>query len=160
MASFSFPSAERLVPRYSQVTSGPQQRIYTRPVWDAIPLPLFGPLGEGLFNDNGLLVLTGVPVGWPESATGLPPGAVWNNSTFVTVVPGGVPPPGYPPLFYGDVSAEELLALGGSGLPTSDPRQLNRIWNNNGAASVSFGTANVFILGAFNQDVLGSNELA
>lgn len=77
--SFSFPDDERIVPRFSEITDGPQQRIYQRPLWDSIPLPLFSGdyAGTGLGNDGGVLFLLDA-TGWPTDSAGLPAGAVYS----------------------------------------------------------------------------------
>ncbi len=90
-----------------------------------------------LINDGGVLQLVS-PVGWPTSSIGLPPGALWNNGLAIAVVPGSVPDPAAPPIYFGSITASELLALGGSQLPvTPQTDGSGRLWSNGGEVSVS-----------------------
>jgi hypothetical protein len=93
--------------------------------------------GAGLLNDGGVLQLS-LPAGYPTSSIGLAPGAVWNNGLAIAVVPGSTPDPTIPDLFFGQVSASELLFFGGSNLPTSPPLDGSlQLWNNDGEVSVA-----------------------
>ena len=138
MTSFSFPSDERLIPRFSEIRSGPQQRIYERPLWDLIPLPLFEEEpGGGLWNDGGVLALF-PGSGYPTSSIGLAAGAVWNDGLTVAIVPGITPDPRAPPAYFYAITASILLALGGGDLPLiPGPVGSEQIWNNGGLACIS-----------------------
>jgi hypothetical protein len=133
---FTFPSDERLVPRYSEITDGPQQRIYQRTLWDAIPLPLFGPLaGAGLYNNGGVLGVD--PDEDYPPAGSLPPGSIYSNNGVVSVVPGIIPDPGAMKIFFGDIDADTLLALGGGNLPFSGVTAGSlQLWNPGGLGEV------------------------
>ncbi len=133
MASYSFPSADNTVPRFSQWTAGPQQRIYERPLWDTVPLPLFA-LGasSGLINDGGVLVVA-PGQGWPTSGTGLPIGGLFTNGADggpATVVMPTSPPASSSDLYFGSITASELLIVGGSNIRTTPPLPGSLIiWN-------------------------------
>ena len=94
-------------------------------------------VATNLTNAAGVLNVSG-GAGYPTSATGLPAGAVWSNSGVVRVVPGMTPDPFAFPLFFGVVTAAQLLAFGGGNLPTSNPGVgSNQIWNNGGTVNVA-----------------------
>lgn len=135
--SFTFPDDERLVPRYSEITDGPQQRIYQRALWDSIPLPLFGNTltGTGLGDDGGFLILLN-PIGYPTTPVGLSPGAVWSNAGFVCVVLPTTPNPAAPPVLFGSTTSLQLLLLGGGNLPIA-PNVTNQLWNVAGFVGIS-----------------------
>lgn len=137
---YTFPDDERLVPRFSEITDGPQQRIYYRAVWDAIPLPLFaGSAGSGLGNDNGVLLLLD-PTAYPTDSAGLPPGALYAIGFGETAVIGvtSVTPTVGAPLVFGIVTAFQLLVAGGTTLPLSSGAAGSGIlWNNGGLVCVS-----------------------
>lgn len=93
---------------------------------------------EDLWNDHGFLclVLPGVSAWYPSSSVGLSPGLLWNNngvvciagwSTLTTVAA--------PPVFFMEIDALQLQALGGAGLPLS-PSFVNQLWNNRGVVCV------------------------
>jgi len=85
-------------------------------------------------NDGGMLWMT-QPLNYPTSPVGLPAGAVWYNGGAVSVIPGGSGTGS--PVYFGSITAAGLLALGGGGLPTSNPNNLNQLWNNGGVISIS-----------------------
>jgi hypothetical protein len=74
----------------------------------------------GLGDDGGLVYALN-PFEFPQSPFGLPGGAIYANGTFLSVVPGGVPFPGTPPMYYGYITAGELLQYGGASLSFVDP---------------------------------------
>jgi len=86
------------------------------------------------YNDGGMLWMT-APLTYPTSPTGLAAGAVWYNGGVVSVIPGG--PGTGSPAYFGAITAAGLLALGGGGLPTSNPNNLNQLWNNGGVICIS-----------------------
>lgn len=63
---------------------------------------------------NGFTVDLVDPTGWPTSATGLPPGAVWNNQLAVNIVPGHTPNPSAPQVIWPNITSALLLS-GGAG---------------------------------------------
>lgn len=140
MVSFSFPADERLVPRYSEITQGPQERIYFRELWDATPLPLFGPGFEpGVWwNDGGVVALISAP-GYPTSDAGLSPGDVWNNELTVAIVGPTAPDPSAPLLYFANMTPYGMLLLGGYDLPIYAPIEYGALWNNGGLLCVSDG---------------------
>jgi hypothetical protein len=85
-------------------------------------------------NDEGVLWMT-APLNYPTSPTGLAAGAVWYNGGTVGVVPGGSGSGS--PVYFGSITAAELLSLGGGGLPTTNPNNLNQLWNNSGLICIS-----------------------
>lgn len=87
-------------------------------------------------NDGGVLWMTS-PLTYPTNPTGLAVGAVWYNGGTVAVVPGG--PGTGAPVFFGAITAVGLLALGGGGLPVTNPHVANQLWNNGGVVSISAG---------------------
>lgn len=90
--------------------------------------------GVGFINDGGLLWMT-EPLNYPTTPIGLSTGAVWYNGGTVTVVPGG--PGTGSPVYFGTITAAELLALGGGGLPTTNPNNANQLWCNGGVICIS-----------------------
>lgn len=121
------------------------------------PLPLWVWEDNAFFyNDDGVLAMNSHPPGWPIVPDGLPFGAVWDNGLTVAIVGGGGrafsrgfssgyragrsfnPNPAAPPLFFGAITAELLLALGGANLPTVEPPDGSlQLWNNNGLVSIA-----------------------
>ena len=96
---------------------------------------------SGFENNGGVLTLTSLQ-GYPVSALGLPPGAVWSNALAVNVVPGQVPDtdPTAPPMYYGgEIDAAQLLLYGGGNLPLIDPGVKTQLWNNSGVVNISSG---------------------
>lgn len=85
-------------------------------------------------NDGGVLWMTSTP-NYPTSPVGLSAGAVWYNGGTVAVVPGGSGTGA--PIYYGTVTDAELLALGGGGLPMTNPNNANQLWNNDGLICIS-----------------------
>ncbi|WP_175952884.1 hypothetical protein [Burkholderia sp. BCC0405] len=86
------------------------------------------------FNDGGVLWMTS-PLFYPTSPSGLTIGDVWYNGGTVSVVPGGSGSGA--PVYFGSITAAGLLSLGGGGLPTSNPNNLNQLWNNDGVICIS-----------------------
>ena len=99
-------------------------------------------LAANLANDTGVLQLTSNDPAWPvpgpSGPTGLP-GSLYNNGLAVSVVPGAVPNPTAPPVFFGSITASTLLLLGGANLPLTDPNVALQLWNNEGLVCVSLG---------------------
>jgi hypothetical protein len=107
----------------------------------------------GLLNDGGVLVFL-YPDQYPNAPDNLPPNAIWSNGATVSIVLGGTSVPG-PPVYFGQISALALVAIGGGGLPTTQPSANLQLWNNNGLVCVAgllgnftFGTS-AFGPGAF-----------
>lgn len=73
---------------------------------------------SGLSNNGGLLVVSDT-AGWPTTSGGAP-GSLWSNGGVVSVVPGYTPVAG-PAVFYGSITASQLLAFGAIGLPVTPP---------------------------------------
>jgi hypothetical protein len=84
-------------------------------------IPTYPPFADGLIDDNGVLILDSVAQGWPTSPSGQAPGSFYSNGGVVTVVPGYTPIAG-PAIYYAQTGAVQLLALGGIGLPTTQPK--------------------------------------
>lgn len=81
---------------------------------------------SGLTNTGGALMWDGANKPWPTSPAGLPPGAVWwspggSGIDAIVVVPGGVRQPGAPPMTFGRITSDQLLATGASNLSTTSP---------------------------------------
>lgn len=135
------------VPGYGliNITGNPIQNLYNllnrmkvegTIIWVSIQPPPINPTG-GLLNDNGVLQLL-APYAYPLSPIGLAPGAVWNNGLTVAVVPGVTPNPTAQPLYYGQVTAVQLLTTGGGNLPLTPPATGSlQLWNNGGEVAVA-----------------------
>lgn len=99
--------------------------------------PYYAWQSADFWNDGGWLVLLDT-AGWPTSPAGLPAGAVWNNGGLVSIVPGVTPNPHAPALFFGLVTAAQLLATGGGNLPLANPGLgSGQLWNDGGVASIA-----------------------
>lgn len=96
-------------------------------------------VGGTLLSANGGFLLVDASARYPTSSAGLLPGALWSNSTFVSVVPGSTPSPTAPPVIFSSITAQQLLALGGGNLPITDPLVLGQLWNNGGFVCISNG---------------------
>lgn len=92
----------------------------------------------GLSNVANVLNVT-TTMGWPTSSSGLAAGSVYLTGSVAHVVAGITPNPAAAPLLFGTVTSAQLLALGGGNLPTSDPVNVNQLWNNAGTINVSTG---------------------
>jgi hypothetical protein len=91
-----------------------------------------------LYNNGGWLSVLVPPAGYPSSPIGLPPGAVWNNGLAISVVPGIVPKPNAPALYFGQITAGALLSMGGGNLPLANPGiGTQQLWNDGGVISVA-----------------------
>jgi hypothetical protein len=92
----------------------------------------------GLLSDGGVVTLSaGIP-GYPTSPSGLAIGALWNNGGVVCIAGTTTPNPAAPPVFFNNISASQLLALGGANFPLSNPGVgSGQIWNNGGVACVA-----------------------
>jgi hypothetical protein len=91
-----------------------------------------------LFANGRILSLTN-PYGWPKAATGLQPGNVWANGYTVSAVAGAVPNPFLPGVFFGSISANELLLIGAGNFPLYDPQVVNQLWLNGTVVYISAG---------------------
>lgn len=91
----------------------------------------------GLTNVAGTLGVTNT-AGWSTSSLGLAPGQVWVNSGIANVIPGITPNPFATPVFFGLITAPQLLVLGGGNLPTSNPGVGSlQLWNNANVVSIA-----------------------
>jgi hypothetical protein len=82
---------------------------------------------EPYFENFGGLMKVFNAFGWPVTEPSGP--AVWNDATFAKVGPGSAPRNDAPPLFFGTVTPQELLLLGGSDLPWDNPKVEGQLWN-------------------------------
>lgn len=90
-----------------------------------------------LLNNGGILQVASA-AGWPTSPISLPAGSIWNDGGVAAVVPGITPNPAAPPVYFVDISAAQLLVLGGGDLPLSNPGPgSGQLWNNGGAISIA-----------------------
>ncbi|MEK7916650.1 hypothetical protein AAB988_29400 [Burkholderia contaminans] len=94
----------------------------------------FAFVNVSFLNDDGVLWMTS-PLNYPTSPIGLAAGAVWYNGGTVSVIPGGSGTGA--PVYFGSITASALLALGGGGLPISNPGVHNQLWNNGGLISIA-----------------------
>jgi hypothetical protein len=89
-----------------------------------------------LINDGGVLVLAG-GVTMPPTSGGVA-GSVWSNGGVVSVVPGVTPDPSAPPVFFGAITAAQLILLGGGNLPITQPTLgSGQLWNSGGEVQVA-----------------------
>lgn len=90
-----------------------------------------------LLDDGGMLQLKS-GIAYPTNPAGLMPGAVWNNGLTVAVVPGAMPHPSAPPIFFGSITSIELLLIGGANLPVTPPvPDTLQLWNNGGLVCIA-----------------------
>ena len=95
------------------------------------------PISTLLSNDGGWLVVSNA-ANWPSSSVSLPAGAVWSNGALATVVPGITPNPLAPPVFFGNITAAALLALGGGNLPLTNPGPgSGQLYNQGGVVAIA-----------------------
>lgn len=101
------------------------------------PAP-YVPPPAGLTNDGGALQITNF-AGFKTSPAGLPGGAVYSSGGWAAIVPGGKADANAPLLLYfGSVTAAQLLLINGADLPiVSGPRGSGLLWNNGLAICVS-----------------------
>jgi hypothetical protein len=107
----------------------------------ALPFPFqytMAFVDASFINDGGILQLSS-PFDYPLLPDLLPPGAVWYNGGAISVIPGIVPNPSAPPVYFSTITPASLLALGGGDLPLSDPANLGQLWNNGGLITISAG---------------------
>ncbi|MCX7178046.1 MAG: hypothetical protein NTX56_04485 [Proteobacteria bacterium] len=86
----------------------------------------------GFWNNGGVLnfYAASYAEGYPTDPTGLLPGQVWNNGLTVSIEPGSPVNSDPEPLYFGEVTAAELLFLGGGNLPTTQPSVgSGQLWN-------------------------------
>lgn len=89
------------------------------------------------WNDGGVLVMFQFN-GYPSSPSGLLPGAIWRDDLTIAVVFGHTPDPSAPPVYFGQITASQLLALGGGNLPLSNPGIGSlQLYNNGGLVCVA-----------------------
>lgn len=97
---------------------------------------------NGILTVYGSILALSFPGNWPTSGAGLLPGALYAASTpgasYIYAVP-GFGPVDLPPVYYGVITAPELLARTAVGLPQTDPHNLNQIWINGNLLCVSLG---------------------
>ena len=85
---------------------------------------------SGLYDDGGVLALSDA-TGWPTNSSGTP-GSLWSNGEVASVVPGGAPVAA-PPVIFGFITSAGLLAMGGLGLPVTQPATGSlQLWNSGG----------------------------
>ena len=90
-----------------------------------------------LTNNGGVLDVSGM-AGWPTSSLGLSDGAIWDNGGVASVVTPTSPSPTAPAVYFGNITAAALLALGGGNLPLTNPGVgSNQLWNNGGVISIA-----------------------
>lgn len=94
--------------------------------------------GSNLYNNGGALAIETPPADYPTIPNGLPPGSVWNDGLEIVVIPGVTPNPAAPPLFFGSVTAEQLLLTGGGNLPLTNPGAGTlQLWNDGGVIAIA-----------------------
>lgn len=129
--AYFWATAQSLQPVYTGAITAVTEYAYPLPLW-------VWEDSSNFYNNGGMLALFAAPDDWPISPIGLPVGAVWNNGLAIAIVPGFVPNPAAPPLFFGSVTAEQLLATGGGNLPLTKPGAGTlQLWNNGGEVAVA-----------------------
>lgn len=89
------------------------------------------PVNSGLSDNGGVLNVLAPATGYPTSTSGLAAGSIWSNNGVVSVVPGVTPNPSAPAVYFGQITASQLLTLGGGNLPTTQPGiSTGQLWNN------------------------------
>lgn len=95
-------------------------------------------LGAGLTSDSGALALTTPPAGYPTSSSGLSTGAIWSNGGVVCVAGTTTPSGSAAAVYFNNLTAATLLALGGGNLPLTNPGAgSGQLWNNGGVVCVA-----------------------
>jgi hypothetical protein len=95
------------------------------------------PITTLLSNDGGWLIVA-TAAAWPTSSVSLPAGSLWSNGALATVVPGVTPNPSAPPVFFGNITAAALLALGGGNLPLTNPGPgSGQLYNQGGVIAIA-----------------------
>ena len=105
------------------------------------------PPNFGLLNTGTGPLGVSSPNYWPTNTVGLDhpglasyglaPGDLYSLNGFAYVVPGNVPDPSAPLVFFGQINSFQLLLLGGKNLPIANPHVLNALWNNHGQVWIS-----------------------
>jgi hypothetical protein len=112
----------------------------------AVSLPFQYAFTVNVVDDLGATNLTNVGgtlhvaagQGYPTTSTHLAAGALWANGGVVTVIPGMTPNPYAAPIFFGLVTAAQLLTIGGGNLPTSNPGAgTGQLWNSSNVVMVA-----------------------
>jgi len=106
--------------------------------YSGAPLWAWDTLSGGLGNDNGVLYIIYPPASYPLYSPSLPPGSVYLVQNFppsyanvIGIVPGVIPNPSAPPVYFGTVTSNQLLAMGGGNLPMLLPTPGSlQLWNN------------------------------
>jgi hypothetical protein len=133
-ADVSIPASPTYVPAVGQPTPALPPTSIFPPV--ELPPPLPNPLGTYLYDNGGALGLLPM-ANWPPLSGGLAPGAFYDNGGEAAIVPGITPNPAAPPIYFGLVTSAGLLLMGGGNLPTSDPDNLDQLWNDGGVVAIS-----------------------
>lgn len=90
------------------------------------------------FVNNGGLLTMPFPLTYPSSPVGLAPGAVWWNGGVISVIPGVMPDPTAPPLYFQYTFPRQLLSLGGGNLPLTNPGPgTGQLWNDGGVVAIA-----------------------
>ena len=90
------------------------------------------------FINNGGVLMIGNARGYPISTAELATGAIWNNGGVVQIFGSTTPDPAAPPVYFGTITPQQLLRLGGSNIPTSAPASGTlQLWNNGGVVMVA-----------------------
>lgn len=115
--------------------------LYGDPIENQVLLIAIGTGGvSNLYNNGGVLTVMAA-AGYPTGSA--VPGAVYSNGApgddgSVGVVPGMMPNPSAPAVFFPPITAAELLSLGGGNLPLSGGTPgSGQLWNNGGEIAVS-----------------------
>ncbi len=89
------------------------------------------------YKDNeGFLIITAS--GWPTTSVGRPVGGLWNDGGFARVAGDTTPDPLARPVYFGSVTAGQLLVLGGTNLPVDNPGPgTGAFWNNGGFVCIA-----------------------
>lgn len=141
-------------PNFTRLSLQPWVYSYSNGRLFVDPLPLYNfVFGEGLGSNGGVLIVTDA-TGWPTDPSGLLAGQLWSNggdsngkNGTVTVIPGIAPNPSAEQQFFGQISASQLLALGGGNFQFNIPSTLNQIWNNGGELNIVVPPFYLFNLG-------------
>lgn len=96
----------------------------------ALPFQYTFTVENFLTNDGGVLQVS-LFAGWPTSSIGLTAGGLYNDGGVGAVKGPTTPNPLAPPVYFSQIGAQQLLALGGANLPLTNPGAgTGQLWNN------------------------------
>ena len=102
-----------------------------------VPTPPTPGPANVILNDGGVAYVSAV-ANWPTSPIGLPAGSFYLNGTTICIVMPVSPNPTALPVYFGSVTAAQLLALGGANIPVIPPAAgTNQFYNSGGQLCIA-----------------------